>query len=72
MKIKVGKLRFADLIRRAIKKDDRSLYRIGKDSGVAVSVLQRFVARERGLNLSTAEKICRVIDLELRPVKKAR
>ena len=63
---------FAVLLRRTIKADDRSLYRIAKDSGVAVAVLQRFVSGERGLNLNTAEKICRVVGLELRPKRKGR
>ena len=63
---------FERLLRSTIKRDGRSLYRIAKDAGVAVSVLQRFMERTRGLNLSTAEKFCRVVGLELRPVKKTK
>ena len=63
---------YADRIRRAIRADPRSLYRIAKDSGVAVSVLQRFMTGERGLNLTTAEKVCGVIGLDLLPVDRRR
>ena len=41
-----------------------------KDTGVDVAVLQRFMSGERGLNLRTAEKVCRAVGLELRPVAK--
>ena len=64
--------KFAGLIRRSIRADGRSLYRLAKDTGIAVSVLQRFMSGERGLNLATAEKICRVVGLDLRPVKKTK
>ncbi len=66
------KTSYADRIRRAIKADPRSLYRIGKDSGVAVSILQRFMAEERSVNLTTAEKVCRVIGFDLVKVGRSR
>ena len=59
---------FLDILRRAIKADGRSLYRLAKDSGVDVAVLQRLMAHERGVNLTTAERICRQVGLELRTV----
>ncbi|MEE8171110.1 MAG: helix-turn-helix transcriptional regulator [Phycisphaerae bacterium] len=64
------KVSFADLMRRTVRGDGRSLYRIAKDSGVAVAILQRFMSGERGITLTTAEKVCRAIGLDLRPVQK--
>ena len=66
------KLSYADRIRRAIKADPRSLYRVGKDSGVAVSVLQRFMAGERGIHLATAEKLCRILGYDLVKTERSR
>ena len=60
------------VVQRAIRADGRSLYRIAKDSDVAVAVLQRFMSGERGITLRTADRICPVIGLELRPVKKTK
>jgi len=60
---------FPDIIRAAVRRDGRTLYRLEKDSGVDVAVLQRFMKGERGLNLRTAEKICRAVGLELLPSK---
>ncbi len=59
------RLSFADIIRKAIRADGRSLYRLAIDSGVNVAVLQRFTSGERGINLATADKICRAVGLKL-------
>ena len=59
---------FAGTIRRAIKADGRTLYRLALDTGVDVAVLQRFMRGQRGVTLATAEKLCRAVRLELRPV----
>jgi plasmid maintenance system antidote protein VapI len=47
-------------------------YRAGKASGVAATVIQRFLNGERDLRLATADKLCAVLGLELRPVGKTR
>lgn len=57
---------------RAVKRDPRSRYRLAKDAGIAVAVLQRFESGERTITLPTAAKLCRVLDLELRPTKGAK
>lgn len=54
----------------AVKRDPRSQYRLAKDAGIAVAVLQRFESGERGINFSTASKLCKALGLELRPAKK--
>jgi plasmid maintenance system antidote protein VapI len=54
-----------DLIRGAIRASGLSLYAVARDSGVNVAPLQRFMAGEHGLTVDSAEKIGRVIGLEL-------
>jgi plasmid maintenance system antidote protein VapI len=63
-------LNMADIIRAAIKRDGRTRYALAQESGVNQAVLGRFVRGERGLNLDTADRLCRVLGLELRPVRK--
>jgi transcriptional regulator with XRE-family HTH domain len=52
-------------LREAIRKSGRSLYQLGKDSGVGSDQLSRFMRGERTLTLPAAEKLCRALDLEL-------
>ncbi len=47
-------------------------YRTGKESGVEITAIQRFLNGERDLRLASAEKICEALGLELRPVPKPR
>ncbi len=61
--------RFDETIRRCIKADGRSLYRLAIDTGISVAILQRFMSGERGITLKTADKLCKVLGLELRPVE---
>jgi len=61
---------FPDIIRGAIRKDGRTIYRLAIDSGVNQGVLGRFMRNERDMNLRTAEKVCRALGLELRAMKR--
>jgi DNA-binding phage protein len=54
----------------AVRRDERSQYRLAKDAGLAVAVLQRFVSGERSITLGTASKLCKALGLELRPAKR--
>lgn len=54
-----------------MERDGRSMYRLALDSGVNSAVLLRFVNGERDMNLRTADKVCRVLGLELREIRKA-
>lgn len=56
----------AAVLRKAIKDDERSYYRLAKDSGVDHSVLIRFVAGERDIVLGTAGRICKALGLRLK------
>jgi len=47
-------------------------YRAGKDSGVEITAVARFLNGQRDLRLGSADKLCRVLGLELRPIRKPR
>ncbi len=63
---------FANLIRVTAKRDGRTVYAIARDSGVNSAVVGRFVKGERDVTLTTAEKLCRTLRLELRPARPRR
>ena len=59
---------FVKVVRDAIRKDGRSLYRLAADSGLSVAIVQRFASGERDIRLATATKLCKALKLELRPI----
>ncbi len=59
-------------IRRAIRQSGLTPYRIATDADVDRAIMTRFVNGERGLTLTTASRICEVLGLELRPVRRTR
>lgn len=63
---------FAGLIRATAKRDGRTVYAIARDSGVNSAVVGRFIKGERDVTLTTAEKLCRTLGLELRPARRRR
>lgn len=63
---------FCDVIREAVVESGLTCYGLGRAADVAPAVIQRFLAGERGLNLSTAEKLARILDLRLLKVEKPR
>lgn len=64
------KLTWNGMIRRVIKASGLSLYAVARDSGINVAPIQRFMAGEHGMTIDTAERVGRVIGLELRAVKR--
>lgn len=60
----------SDQLREAIEKSGHSRYAITKETGVAASVLSRFVASGRGLRSHNIDAICAYLGLELRQVRK--
>lgn len=59
---------FATIIRGAIERDRRSLYRLARDCGLRYSVLHRFATGERQkINIDTASALCDVLGLSLQP-----
>ncbi len=61
------------VLRNAIERDPRTLYRLAKDAELRYSVVHRFATEERtAVGLVTAAKLCDVLGLELRPAKRKR
>ena len=62
---------FAEQIRAAAKRHGTP-YALARDSGVNSAVVGRFLKGERDVTLTTAEKLCRALGLELRTVRQHR
>jgi transcriptional regulator with XRE-family HTH domain len=62
---------FSEMICQAIRASGESLNAIADATGVHHGQLSRFTRGERNITLDTAERICRHVGLELRPVKQA-
>jgi len=58
------------IIRDAIRNSGRSLNQLSRETGITQGMLSRFMRDERTLTISTAERLCTVLGLELGPVKK--
>lgn len=52
-------------LRKAIQTSGRTRYRISRATGVAESVLSRFVNGQTGLSVETAEKVAEYLGLEI-------
>jgi transcriptional regulator with XRE-family HTH domain len=63
---------FSDQLRRAILDSGLTRYVISRETGVAESVLSRFVRGERGLSTESIDPLMEFLGLEIRPRRKAR
>ena len=61
-----------DRLRRAVKADGRSLYRLSKLTGIRIAPLQRFAAGEHNCTLATAEKLAKMLGWRFGPIPKKR
>ncbi len=61
---------FADLIRATTEARGLTAYALARDSGVNSAVVGRFLKGQRDVTLTTAEKMCRALGLELRPARR--
>ncbi|HVP12719.1 MAG TPA: helix-turn-helix domain-containing protein [Phycisphaerae bacterium] len=55
-------------LRDAMKADGRTVYAFARDSGLRVSLVQRFYKNGGGLTLASASKLCGLLGLDLRPL----
>ncbi len=60
---------WADLLRSAVRSSGRTTYAIAQESGVPVQTVDRFLAGAEP-KLGTAERIARIVGLDLRPSRK--
>lgn len=58
-------------LQEAIRQSGRSLTQLAIDAGVGSNQLSRFMRGKRTLTLETAEKVCRVLQLQLTSYAKA-
>ena len=64
----------AEILRKAVVKDARSIYQLARDTDIPYPVLYRFIkgdkdGRRQSLNLKTADKLTAALGLELKPKK---
>ena len=55
----------SDQLRKAILASDKSCYRIHKETGIAPSVLSRFLNHQHGLSMASVDKLCECIGAQL-------
>ncbi len=55
----------AESLKQAISASDRSVYQIAKESGISQIVITRFLSGERDIRMATADKLARVLHLQL-------
>ncbi len=57
-----------DRIRRAFVESGLTRYELAKRTGIPYSTIHRFMATDRDIALSNVERLCEVLELELRPI----
>jgi len=59
------KERFGDQLRRAVRESELTRYAISKQTGIAQSILSRFINQGAGLSMDSVEKLCEILGLRL-------
>lgn len=59
------KQRFSDQLRQAVEQSDLTRYEISKRTGIAQSILSRFLNQGAGLSLESIDKVCECLGLRL-------
>ena len=57
----------SDALRRAIAESGQRLYDVARSARIPYGTLSHFMAGERVLTLPDVDRLCRALDLELRP-----
>jgi plasmid maintenance system antidote protein VapI len=60
-----------EFLRAAIRVDGRPVHRIAREAGVSQAVVSRFMAGKRGITLSTADRLCGVMNIGLQPLRRS-
>jgi transcriptional regulator with XRE-family HTH domain len=61
-----NKLAFSTQLRQAVRACGMSQYRLAKETGIAQSVLSRFLNCGYGLSMASVDKLCEAIGAELK------
>ena len=56
---------FSDQLRRAVEQNDLTRYEISKRTGIAQSILSRFVNQGAGLSMDSINRLCECLGLQL-------
>jgi plasmid maintenance system antidote protein VapI len=67
MKRRAQKDPISKALRATIRDRELTAYATAKHAGVSVDAVQRFLKKERGLTLATADKLANALDLTLCP-----
>jgi DNA-binding phage protein len=57
--------KFSDQLRRAVKRSEETRYAISQQTGIAQSILSRFVNQDSGLSIESIDKLCEFLGLRL-------
>jgi transcriptional regulator with XRE-family HTH domain len=63
---------FSGQLREAIEAGPKTRYQIAKETGLDEGLLSRFVHGKSGLSVSSIDKLCECLGLELRPFERTR
>ena len=63
--IMFGMAELLNMIRKAIEASGQSRYRISKETGIAESVLSRFMSGETAITVETVERLADYLGLEI-------
>jgi ribosome-binding protein aMBF1 (putative translation factor) len=55
----------SEILRRAIRESNRSVYELAKEAGISQIMISRFLSGERDIRLATADKLAGVLELTL-------
>ena len=58
---------FGDVIRQAIRDSSKTIYQLAIESGCDQSNIRAFMAGKRGLSVAALERLCDILELELKP-----
>ncbi len=61
----VKKEPFSDQLRLAVERSDLTRYEISKRTGIAQSILSRFIKQGAGLSMDSVDKLCECLGLRL-------
>lgn len=67
---KSSKLDLAEQLRNGFHRSGLSRFALAKRAGVSYSVVHRIMAGNRDITLATASKLCGVLGLEFKPVRR--
>jgi len=66
------RIKLSDQIRQAVENCGQSRYRIAKETGISEPTLSRFISKERGLPMTTLDRLADHLGLNIMAPKKVK